>query len=198
MWSHCALTDVSPSREINWRVILVPSLLVPEQDISLTIYHTCEWRFYKETFGKWIIWSNHYIALRAQNTLPLQWRHYGQDSVWNHQPYDCLLNRLLRRRSKKTSKLRVTGLCVGNSPGTGEFPAQMASNAENVSIGWRNHDKVMIWTYNPHYGPLVGESIVYRRLSDTTGRYSLLHIFSFRLSGLNTNGFTNPNFNCLV
>ena len=41
--------------------------------------------------------------------------------------------------SKKTSKLRVTGLCVGNSPVTGEFPAQMASNAENVSIWWRHH-----------------------------------------------------------
>ena len=36
--------------------------------------------------------------------------------------------------SKKTSKLRVTGLCAGNSPVTGEFPAQKASNAENVSI----------------------------------------------------------------
>ena len=33
---------------------------------------------------------------------------------------------------KKPSKLRVTGLCVGNSPRTGEFPAQRASNAENV------------------------------------------------------------------
>ena len=32
--------------------------------------------------------------------------------------------------SKTTSKLRVTDLCVGNSPLTGEFPAQMASNAE--------------------------------------------------------------------
>ena len=40
---------------------------------------------------------------------------------------------------KKTSKLRVTGLCVGNLPGTGEFPAQMTSNAENVSIWWRHH-----------------------------------------------------------
>ena len=39
----------------------------------------------------------------------------------------------------QTSKLRVTGLWVGNSPGTGEFPAQMASNAENVSIWWRHH-----------------------------------------------------------
>ena len=45
-----------------------------------------------------------------------------------------------RHRSKQTSKLRVTGLCMGNSPVTGEFPAQMASNAENVSIWWRHHD----------------------------------------------------------
>ena len=51
-----------------------------------------------------------------------------------------LLNRLFKRRSKKTSKLRVTGVCAGSSPGTGEFPAQMASNAENVSIWWRHHD----------------------------------------------------------
>ena len=44
-----------------------------------------------------------------------------------------------RRISKKTSKLHVTGLCEGNSPVTGEFPAQRASNAENVSIWWRHH-----------------------------------------------------------
>ena len=69
----------------------------------------------------------------------LRWRHNGRDSVSNHQPHHCLLNRLFRRRSKKTSKLRVTGLCVGNSPGTGEFPARMASNAENVSISWRHN-----------------------------------------------------------
>ena len=40
---------------------------------------------------------------------------------------------------KKTSKLRVTGLCAGNSPGTSEFPAQRASNAESVSIWWLHH-----------------------------------------------------------
>ena len=73
--------------------------------------------------------------------MTLQWRHDGCNYVSNHQPHDRLLNRLFRRRSKKTSKLRVTGLCAGNSPGTGEFPAQMASNAENVSIWWRHHDK---------------------------------------------------------
>ena len=79
-----------------------------------------------------------------RNTKPLvfralHWRHNGRDSISNHQPHDCLLNRLFRRRSKKTSKLRVTGLCVGNSLGTGEFPAQMASNEENVCIWWRHH-----------------------------------------------------------
>ena len=71
----------------------------------------------------------------------LQWRHNGHDSVSNHHPHDCLLNRLFRLRSKKSSKLRVTGLCAGNSPGTGEFPAQMASYAANVSIWWRHHEQ---------------------------------------------------------
>ena len=46
----------------------------------------------------------------------LRWRHNERDGVWNHQPHDCLLSRLFRRRSKKTSKLRVTGLCAGNWP----------------------------------------------------------------------------------
>ena len=78
-------------------------------------------------------------CLDMMSSVLLQWRHNGRDSVSNHQPHDCLINRLFRRRSKKTSKLRVTGLCAWNSPGTGEFPAQMASNAENVSIWWRHH-----------------------------------------------------------
>ena len=52
----------------------------------------------------------------------LLWRHHGHNSVSNHQPYDCLLRRLFRRRSKQTSKLRVTGLCAGNSPGPVNFP----------------------------------------------------------------------------
>ena len=72
---------------------------------------------------------------------PLQWRHNERDGVSNHQHHDCLLNRLFRRRSKKTLKLRVTGLCAGNSPVTGEFPAQRASNVETVSIRWRHHAK---------------------------------------------------------
>ena len=78
------------------------------------------------------------IAICVGGTL--QWRHNRNDSVSNHQPLD----RLFRHRSKKASKLRVTGLCAGNSSGTGEFPAQMASYAENVSIWWRHHESPLI------------------------------------------------------
>ena len=69
----------------------------------------------------------------------LQWRHNGRDGIRNHEPRHCLLNRLFRHRSKKTSKLRYTGLYEGNSPVTSEFPAQRASNADNISIWWRHH-----------------------------------------------------------
>ena len=75
----------------------------------------------------WVVWK-----LRSS----LQWRHNGHNCVSIHQPHDCLL------RSKKTSRLCVTGLCEENSPMTGEFPTQRASNVENVSICWRHLD----WT----------------------------------------------------
>ena len=71
--------------------------------------------------------------------FPLQWRHNGRDGVSSHQSHQFLLNCLFGRRSKKTSKFCVTGLCAGNLPGTGEFSAHMAGNAENVSIWWRHH-----------------------------------------------------------
>ena len=80
------------------------------------------------------------------NHTSLLWRHNGRDVVSNRQPHDCLLNRLFRRKSKKTSKLRVTGLCAGNSPVTGEFPAQRTSNAENASIWWRHHVEYRCYT----------------------------------------------------
>ena len=95
---------------------------------------------------------------------PLQWRHNERDGVSNHQPRDYLLNRLFGRISKKTSKLHVTGLCAGNSPGTGEFPAPRASNAENVSIWWRYHAYlptpqlvVLRWAGQPGWGTPVLE-----------------------------------------
>ena len=63
-------------------------------------------------------WPFPWHDVTMKGNVTLQWRHNERDSVSYHQPHDCLLNRLFRRRSKKTSKLRVTGLCAGNSPGT--------------------------------------------------------------------------------
>ena len=94
----------------------------------------------------------------------LQWHHNESDCLSNHQPNDCLLNRLFRHRWKKTSELHVTGLCAGNSTVTSEFPAQRASNAKNVSIWWRHHELFMsffmktrqiwgIWKLRPAYSP---------------------------------------------
>ena len=65
----------------------------------------------------------------------------------------------------KTSKLRVTGLCVRNSPVTGEFPAQMASDAEIFPF-----DGVIMATtppsrhvipYNPHQNEYPWSNNVY-------------------------------------
>ena len=72
-------------------------------------------------------------------TISLQWRHIERDGVSKYWRLDCLFNRLFRHRSKKKSKLRVSVLCEGISPVTDEFPARMASNAENVSIWWRHN-----------------------------------------------------------
>ena len=107
---------------ISMKVIISKCIKCPLL-LSLAIYgHIIHCEFITQ-----IVWSS------------LRWRRNGHDGVANHQPHHCLLNRLFGCRSKKASKLRVTGLCVGNSPGTGEFPAQMVSNAENVSIWWRHH-----------------------------------------------------------
>ena len=96
-------------------------------------------------FGHWTKKTPRFCitgSLSGESTGPLRWRHNERDCVSNHQPHCCLLKRLFGRRSKKTSKLRVTGLCEANSSETGEFPAQRASNAKNVPIWWRHHAPV--------------------------------------------------------
>ena len=98
----------------------------------------------------------------------LRWRHNGGDGVSNHQAHHCLLNCIFRRRSKKTSKLRVTGLCAGNSLGTGEFPAQMASNAENVSIWSCHHDTFHSYNSQASYIVLIVKSIFPKTDCDNT------------------------------
>ena len=76
-------------------------------------------------------------ALQLKGTL--RWRHNDHDSVSNHQPHGCLLNRLFRRRSKKT--FRVTGLCVGNSPGPVNSPHKVPVTRKMFPFD----DVIMIW-----------------------------------------------------
>ena len=81
-----------------------------------------------------------------------QWRHNERDCVSNHRLIDCLLNRLFRRRSKKTSKLRVHVLCEGNSAVTGEFPAQRPVTRKCFHLktsSWNGtHYTKDLWTHN--------------------------------------------------
>ena len=84
--------------------------------------------------SSWCVWFHHSIPMthhqesrqhtfrfvqhkHVLDVFSLQWRHNDHDGVWIHQPHGCLLNRSFGRRSKRTSKLRVTGLCAGDSPG---------------------------------------------------------------------------------
>ena len=102
------------------------------------------------TSDNWLTWiSSEDMRGARSHRFALQLRHNEHDGVSNHQSHDCLFNRLLRRKSKKPSKLRVTGLCAGNSPVTGEFPTQRSSYAKNVSIWWRHHWK---WEHLPISG----------------------------------------------
>ena len=106
--------------------------------LSIWFYSGDSWRRSSVFPPKWPSWPRGRFPWirptsgwsRPHQGNSLQRRLNERDSVSNHQPHDCLF----RRRSNKTSKLRVTALCAGNAQVTGEFPAQMASNAENMSI----------------------------------------------------------------
>ena len=97
-----------------------------------------KWFWYYIVFENPEMWSLRGVPL-IWNLCGCQWRDNERVGVSDHWRLDCLLNRLFRRRSKKISKLRVIGLCEGDSSVTDGFPSQRASNAENVSIWWRHH-----------------------------------------------------------
>ena len=81
--------------------------------------------FHCENIQRQTLWTKLVI-------LPLLWQHsYSSPSVIKCITGACVFINLM---------LLVTGLCEGNSPVTGEIPAQRASNAENTTIWWRHHD----------------------------------------------------------
>ena len=97
---------------------------------------------------------NNRQSVTSQLVITLQWHHNGFNGISNHQPRDCLLSHFFRCRSKKMSKLHVTGLCAENSPVT-----QRASDKQNVSIWWHHHDN---WPgITRHIGTYKGVVLVY-------------------------------------
>ena len=85
-----------------------------------------------------VIWTISRRDILSKLT-PLQWRHNQSDSVWYHRCLYCLLIRLIRRISKKASKLHVTGLCDGIHRWPVVSPRKKNSNTNIVSIWWPHH-----------------------------------------------------------
>ena len=59
-----------------------------------------------------------------------------------------------RKQQSSASLAFVRGFTV-----TGEFPAQMAGNAENVSIWWRHHEGSMLWSDLPDILKILAHSV---------------------------------------
>ena len=114
----------------------------------------------------WLRYGVFILCISWGLTIPkaLQWRHNDHGGVSNHQPHGCLLNRLFRRGSKKTSKLRVTGLCVGNSPGPvtsphkGPVTRKMFPFDDVIMVIIFNWLFLVLWYYTASLNLSFGES----------------------------------------
>ena len=79
-----------------------------------------------------------YVIRKSGITITPSWARWRLKSLGPQ----LFAERLFRRRSKKTTKLRVIGLCEGNPSVGGGFPSQRANNAKNDSIWWRHSTSV--------------------------------------------------------
>ena len=73
---------------------------------------------------------------------------------------------------ENTKAPRHWPLC-GEFTGTGEFPAQRASNAENVSIWWRHHVYKFIVYYHPSLNKNLSQ-LVHQHNFQTTFRFNAM------------------------
>ena len=120
---------------LNFIAITSAKLGREQNEISIKLELRWKSRSWNEPQAlNWKVTPKHLAVYIVITTMTSYWTRWRLKS-----PASPLFDQLFRRRSKKTSKLRVTGLYGGNSAVIGEFPAQMASNAENASIWWRHH-----------------------------------------------------------
>ena len=106
-WRNCAVAMLSDVFN-NLEILNTPLILVITRrhlDITGDITQSTFWKTY------WYY---------CQYYWSLQWRHNGRDGVSNHQPHYCLLNRLFRLRTKKTSNR-----WLANSPHKGPVTRKM-------------------------------------------------------------------------
>ena len=136
-------------------------------------------RIHKVQSQDWIYFELHrYRMLQHNNTRTihtLQWRHNELAGVSNHQPHECLRDRLFTRRSKKTWKLSVTGLCVWgihrapvNSPHKGPVTRKMFRFDDVIMISttvrpYEHHSvsnlRQIDWLSNSHFASNVFKCI---------------------------------------
>ena len=120
---HQSCASLALERGIH-RVLLCGSGLWPNGACP----YNCDWMHRNKSIQQhdgdtgFVTLNAHNKTWNMRAVLSLHWRRNDHDGVSNHQPPGCLLNRFFRRRSKKTSKLRVSGLCVGNSSGPVNSP----------------------------------------------------------------------------
>ena len=118
-WSHLVVCHASTRQLKQNDIIKLIRLYIQQMAFCASKKLRYEVSFHNiEVRSARIQWRSALAAL----VCALQSRHNRHDGLANHRRLDCVLNRLFRRRSKKTSKLRVTGLCEGNSPVSGEYP----------------------------------------------------------------------------
>ena len=83
------------------------------------------------------------------------------------------------RRSTKTPKPRVTGLCERNPPVTGGFQSERPSKAENVFIWWQYH------VSNPFYHMVVLDHEYFMQLTWTYPYTCAGPVLYFTKKGIN-------------
>ena len=129
----CSVGNIKTIEQLTWMHNMPEQYFARDMSLSRV---SLGYATLQQILGGW--WT------AATTVVTLLWRHNGRYGGSNHQPQYCLLNRSFRHRSKKTSKLRVTGFVRGMHRWPVNSPAQMASNAENVSFWWRHHDRFHI------------------------------------------------------
>ena len=143
-WKKMSSSDVTLYRNALQYIQIEENRSISQSQIPPLRIEMCKCQFLMVYRGTWGLFGIK-VALTSHSTLrilmSLNWRHNDNDGVSNHQPHGCLLNRLFRRKSQKTPKLRVTGLCVGNSPGPVTSPHKWPVTRKMSPFD----DVIMVW-----------------------------------------------------